>query len=424
MTLIGTDQLAAQTLRTLYSFTGDNGSKYPEAGLIISGDTLYGTTMGQDLSSWGTAFAVNIDGTDFTNLYSFTDGSDGAYPVCNLFLSGKSLYGTTEGAASSSMGTVFTINTNGSGFSTLYGFTGDQIFPVGGVVCSGNRLFGTAEYQNGGGSIYAVNTNGTDFNTLYSFPASDFNYCYLSGLILSGNTLYGQMVVSDTNTVFSINTNGTDFTNLYSFICGGASIYSVANLILSGDTLYGTSYYGGANLNGSLFSIKTNGIGFTTLYSFTGGSDGAEPSGNLALSGNTIYGTTVSGGNFGAGTAFSINTNGTGFTTLYSFTGGNDGSTPAGGLVLSSNTLYGTTYIGGTYGYGTVFSIIPSLTLKIATFGTQSILFWPASATNYVLQTTTNLSSSNWITISNGISVIAVTLTNNSTAAYFRLHQQ
>src|SRR5947209_143860 len=96
---------------------------------------------------------------------------------------------------------------------------------------------------------------------------------------------------------------------------------------------------------------------FTTLHSFTGRSDGADPYAGLILSGNTLYGTAFVGGSSGDGTVFKVNTNGTGFTTLHSFTGGLDGATPYAGLVLSGNTLYGTAYNGGISGWGTVFAV-------------------------------------------------------------------
>jgi hypothetical protein len=60
--------------------------------------------------------------------------------------------------------------------------------------------------------------------------------------------------------------------------------------------------------------------------------------------------------------------------------------------------------------------------LGIASYGNQSVLFWPASATNVVLQTTTNLSSPNWVTVSNGTPFIAVGVTNSFPAQFFRLH--
>jgi hypothetical protein len=64
----------------------------------------------------------------------------------------------------------------------------------------------------------------------------------------------------------------------------------------------------------------------------------------------------------------------------------------------------------------------PSPWLNIVQAGNQAVLYWPASATNCVLQTTTNLASPNWVTVTNGVPIIGVTLTNSSSAAFFRLH--
>ena len=92
---------------------------------------------------------------------------------------------------------------------------------------------------------------------------------------------------------------------------------------------------------------------------FSGTSDGSGPNAGLVLSGNTLYGTAVSGGSSGNGTVFALNTDGTGFTFLHSFAGfpSGEGVNPRAGLILSDNTLYGTTFIGGSGGYGTVFKL-------------------------------------------------------------------
>jgi hypothetical protein len=97
---------------------------------------------------------------------------------------------------------------------------------------------------------------------------------------------------------------------------------------------------------------------FTPLHSFAGGSDGSVPLAAVTLSGNTLYGTAADGGNatflsLGSGTIFAVQTEGLGFTNIYSFSllvsGTNsDGANPAGNLVLSGNTLYGTARDGGT----------------------------------------------------------------------------
>src|SRR5580704_6657891 len=60
--------------------------------------------------------------------------------------------------------------------------------------------------------------------------------------------------------------------------------------------------------------------------------------------------------------------------------------------------------------------------LGIAPAANQTVLFWPAAATNYVLQSTTNLASTNWGTVSNGVPLMAVSVTNTSPAMFFRLY--
>jgi uncharacterized repeat protein (TIGR03803 family) len=135
----------------------------------------------------------------------------------------------------------------------------------------------------------------------------------------------------------------------------GASPYG-GSLAISGSTLYGAALNGGPNGNGTVFAVNTDGSGFTTLHSFTklfGGSspatatngDGAYPHGGLILSGTTLYGTASQGGTNGSGTVFAVKTDGSGFTTLHHFAAVVNGvtnserSTPLGTLMLSGNTL-------------------------------------------------------------------------------------
>ena len=98
-------RVTAQTFTALHSFTGGSDGVYPKAGLILSGDTLYGTAVGGGSAGNGTVFALNIDGTGFRILHSFTatsgyphySNSDGASPLAGLILSGDTLYGTAYG---------------------------------------------------------------------------------------------------------------------------------------------------------------------------------------------------------------------------------------------------------------------------------------------------------------------------------------
>src|SRR5580658_5696548 len=115
------------------------------------------------------------------------------------------------------------------------------------------------------------------------------------------------------------------------------------------------------------------------LYSFGFGQDGQNPQGALINLKGTLYGTSAGGGTYGWGTVFSITPSGT-EKVLYSFGNGSDGQVPLSGVINLEGTLYGTTYSGGTYGWGTVFATTPSGAEKVLhSFGeTQSdgVLPW------------------------------------------------
>ena len=276
------------------------------------------------------------------------------------------------------LGLILTGRVTAQTFTTLHNFTNeDGAYPQAGLILSGKTLYGVTDAGGdfGSGTVFAVNTNGSGFTNLYIFTGGSDGAYSQAGLLLSGNTLYGVTGsggISGSGTVFAVNTNGSGFTNLYSFTWGSDGAYPYDKLILSGNTLYGTALEGGNFRAGMVFAVSTNGSGFTNLYSFTGGSDGAYPYAGLILSGNTLYGVTGSGGDFGSGTVFAVSTNGSGFTNLYIFTAtdangfNNDGAYPEAGLILSGNTLYGTAIDGGTNGDGTVFSLTLPM-LQVAT---------------------------------------------------------
>jgi uncharacterized repeat protein (TIGR03803 family) len=195
---------------------------------------------------------------------------------------------------------------------------------------------------------------------VYSFTGGDDGTDPEAELILSGNTLYGTANdggIWGDGSVFAVNTDGSGFTNVYSFTRGLDGAWPEAGLILSGNTLYGTTTGGGSGDNGTMFAVNTDGSGFTNLHNFTHGLDGAYPEAKLLLSGDTLYGTASGSCSLGHGTVFSIKTDGSGYTIVYSFTNGLDGAWPQAELILSGNTLYGTADLGGSDGVGTVFSL-------------------------------------------------------------------
>jgi uncharacterized repeat protein (TIGR03803 family) len=451
------------TFTTLHSFTNGSDGAGPQAGLVLSGDTLYGTTVSGGSSGNGTVFKASVDGTSYTVLHHF-NYTAGANPYAALLLSGSTLYGTTRLGGSSGWGTVFAMGTNGAGFTLLHQFsaaTGTPATNSGGALphaklilsASGTTLYGAATSGGkwGNGTLFAVNTDGTGFTNLYSFAATagspgtngDGAMPY-GGLILSGNTLYGAAVNggnSGYGTVFALTTNGLNFTTLHHFGWNSDGAYP-RTMILSGNTLYGTCNSGGTSGNGTVYAVNTSGTGFTNLYQFFGSSGplntnthGANPFAGLVLSGNTLYGTSLGGGNSGKGTVFAVNTDGSALRSLYHFTAASgsaftnsDGASPRAELVLSGNTVYGTTDRGGGLGYGTVFrlSLVPRPRLMITASQPTVVLTWATNAEPFALQATTNLALPNFWSVVGQASVtnsgqISVTVPASGGRQIFRL---
>ncbi len=146
----------------------------------------------------------------------------------------------------------------------------------------------------------------------------------------------------------------------------GANPHS--SLVLGSDgNFYGTTYYGGSgggNGYGTVFQMTPGGT-LTVLHNFSNlVTDGAYPYGPLVQGADgNLYGTTYVGGRLGGGSIYKITFSGT-FTLLYSFGGAGSGTLLYGGLTKGSDgNFYGTTYSGGANNDGTIFQITPSGTL-------------------------------------------------------------
>jgi uncharacterized repeat protein (TIGR03803 family) len=316
---------------------------------------------------------------------------DGANPAAGLLPLGGVLCGTTLNGGLQGAGTAFNLSPDGSNFNVLRTFanTPDAGNPQGDLASSGSRFLGTSfgGGSNGVGTVFVGQTNGSvsvirNFATVSADRATNSGGASPTALLaLAGNTVFGTATAGGAfanGTVFSLNTNGSAFTVLHDFTALDSVTGTNADgalpwggLFVSGNTLYGTASVGGTGGSGVVFSIDTNGNNFVTLRSFTPmdaltatNTDGAIPFGGLVLSNNTLYGTTTAGGQNGRGTIFSIQTNGLGFIVLHQFaaidpvTGTNaDGTAPCAVLTMSSNALYGTASAGGAGGSGTIYSV-------------------------------------------------------------------
>ena len=177
-----------------------------------------------------------------------------------------------------------------------------------------------------------------------------------------GSACYGMTNAGGANgdgTIFSVNPDGTGFTLLHSFAGGltdGTDPFG--SLAQSGDILRHDGR--GTGGEGVVFKLNPDGTGLATVHAFAGGAnDGKLPLGSPVVSGGVIYGMTMQGGTANVGVVYRVNPDGSGFQVIHSFTGGAaDGGNPSfSSLVVSGGVIYGMTPGGGTAGLGAVFKM-------------------------------------------------------------------
>lgn len=371
--LTGSILLPAQTLTTLHSFAGADGSN-PYAQLLQASDgNFYGTTSAGGANSSGTVFQLEPGGK-FTTLHSFNQFqlSDGNQPHGWLIQARDgNLYGTTSHGGVGHQGSIYRLTLDGS-FRTvasfIYQLDGSNT-QAGLFQAANGSMYGTAPNGGGGaGTVYDFTPFG-QLSGIYDFATDGTSP--IGGLVQAGNgNLYGTAFFGGQygcGTVFEITVGGsyTSLAELGSRQTEGCLPY--AGLTLGADgNLYGTTSEGGASNGynaGIAFKITPSGT-FTILHVFDI-TDGASPLGALLLaSDGNFYGTTETGGVHNFGTIFQMTPAGT-VTTLYSFcsqSNCSDGKYPYAGLIEGSDgNLYGTTTSGGSAGDGTVYRLNTAL---------------------------------------------------------------
>jgi uncharacterized repeat protein (TIGR03803 family) len=311
------------TFNLVYTFTGGTDGGDPIGGVIVdAAGNLYGTTSsGGGFCQCGTVYELTPSQTGWTFqvLHSFQGGTDGAYPGASLAFYNSRLAGTTTSGGRYNLGTAFTL-------------------PI------------------AGGQDFVYSLSGTNGNQPWSSLYGGIGTSYLGGKDGVGNVfaLYGSKIRA-----------------VHAFHPATAlGDHPLGNLVSdSSNNLYGTTSQGGVGQGGTVYKM-TPGIGidvyaFSLLHSFSG-PDGRYSNAGLVFdaSGN-LYGTTAFGGAdpSSAGTVFKLTPSLTRKwteTLLHSFTGGSDGSNPYGGLAIDgAGNLYGTANEGGTTGKGVVFQITP-----------------------------------------------------------------
>ena len=283
------------------------------------------------------------------------------------------LYGTSEYGGEFNLGTVFRLREDGTGMAVIHSFTTNALAgqrPRGGVIQGADGLlYGTTAV--GGltnrGTIFKIACDGSAFAQLYSFASTASgdggtpSYSLIQG---PDGLLYGTTpnTLPVRGTVFRIATNGTGYTQLHRFnTTVGDGSGPVGQLVLGTNSyLYGVTTSGGANGRGTVFKMSLDGADYSRHYSFTGGTNGQNPSGLLLGLDGMFYGVTTQGGVSNVGVIYRLSFDGSNYSRLYEFLGTKaaDGAGPRGGLVqTAAGLLYGTASSGGVSNRGCVFVI-------------------------------------------------------------------
>ncbi len=355
----------AQTLTTIWSFTGSNdGGDSPLAPLTFgSGGAAYGSTaVGGGTSEFGAVYELvppTKAGGAWSEavLYRMGGGSDGQQPQDIALGEGGDIYSSTllggTGNCYQGCGTIFELTppTKKGGDWThtiLYDFAGgtDGVSPGNVVVGQNGSVYGST---SGGGPAGASPCTKVGCGMLFELtppaePGGNWTRTVLHGFPRTKTD--GRNPNADI--VFDSNGN-----------------------------LYGTTYYGGSLFYGTVFELtppaEPGGAWTeTVLHNFSGKSgDGGYPIGGLTIASNgTVYGTaSYSGVANDSGTAFELTppaerSGAWTYIVLHNFTGGTDAATPATTMAFDpAGNLYGTTYNGGSsacyLGCGTVFQLAP-----------------------------------------------------------------
>jgi uncharacterized repeat protein (TIGR03803 family) len=326
----------AQTLTTLYNFTGGPDGSGPQ-GVTIHDTALYGATFTGGSNGLGTVFAFDLHKVREKTLYSFQGGADGAQPLTGVVYRAGKVYGTTSQAGQLGTGTVFAIDVATGQETTLYNFSGPLDAEPDALTISNNTLFGTTGQngQNGYGIAFAIDLTTGKEKTLHAFRSAGGKGCGQTGC----------------GTLYRLDAKTQSFERLLAFSSPVGARPS-GTLALQNDIIYGTTQTGGANSTGAVFAYPITG-GAASSYAV-----GGSPSFGVVYNMGFLYGShNIQNGN--PGSLFSVNLATGAITDVYTFTGGADGRSP-GPLVSKGGLVYGVTAAGGTTNAGTLFSFSPT----------------------------------------------------------------
>ena len=384
----------AQTYTILHNFTNGSDGSFPQSGVTLDrAGNLYGTATGDGSQTMGTVYKMERAGSGwvFVPLYNF-HGADGAAPFGPLTIARDgTLYGTTLAGgyhdghcAAGGCGLVFQLRPPATApRNALEPWSENVVFPFDDV--DGNEpvypqlifdhagnIYGTTQFggPNDAGTVFelAPSQNGWTETVLYNgFNTLGTGSQPEAGVVMdSAGNLYGTTPTGgdEHGIVYELSptANGYEQTVLHTFHVADGNLPYAGLVMDSVGNLYGASFAGGLDDCGNVYELSPSASGWTfnVIYNFVTCSGGPYQSLVFDSAGN-LYGTANGDGAGNAGMVFKLtNSNGTWrLTDLHDFSFQSE-YFPVGSVAIDANgNLYGTTSVGGQYGYGVVWEITP-----------------------------------------------------------------
>lgn len=394
----------AGTEQVLYPFTGGADGYFSTTGVVMDpSGNLYGVTNFGGSSFDGTIYELTPNGSGgytYNLIHSFENSEGNGFANNSLLLDGGgNLYGLAESGGPGNSGTVFELSPGAGGWTltVLYAFHGGKDGSVGEgnlVMDAAGNLYGVTTQggdvslcTNGCGTVFELIHSGSVWTKqeIYRFHGKGDGAFPQAGVVFdSSGSLYGttsqqgifsKRCTDGCGTVFKLSPPASGHiwteTVLHRFTdADGSTPVEAVTLDGQGNVYVPTSVGGNlrcglANGCGAIVEVSPSSGGWSSkvLYTFAGQKDGGAPTSPLIsdISGN-LYGSTFSGGSNGWGEIFELSPGASGWTKteVYSFTSLSDGGDPGGPLVRdASGNLFGHTYLRGQYGEGVVFEVTP-----------------------------------------------------------------
>ena len=369
--------LSAQTYLVLHSLAVSEGNG-PQSSLVQdAGGKLYGTAALSGAHGSGSIFKLDTNGDNFVDIHDF-DNTDGANPYGGVILGGGGfLFGTAANGGNDDAGVVYKIDTTGNNFAVIHHLDGgnDGSHPFGGLVQGSDTiLYGVAhdDGANGFGTVFSIDPGGQTYTVIHVFGATsnDGSNPYGGLVIGSDGMLYGTTEKghngSGLGTVFRLNTDGSGFETIHTFTGGNDGQDPQAPMIETPEGyLYGTTFLGGSGSSGTVFRMRRDGTDPSVVRAFSS-ADGTHPRSPVTLTiGGLLYGTASDGGT-GDGTVYRMTKLGQLVHSAHDFVTAS-GDTPRGGVIQGlDGALYGTTAGGGAHGVGTIWRLTTPSVVSIA----------------------------------------------------------